>query len=252
MHLILLHNYIFPRRFHYPRQAANSFAIDPDPHRRDVSVTFTDLLCEKYEDSIPGSRTCQSRDLDYSRKMHHRRSTFPFAISLFVFPLTSLRGASCRKFYPRGQRPRYRGKLLRLRVSSSSVLPPPAARRVSAFLPLHHRLFIIARWYQARETALCCNTSPPARSCYRNPSRRHRSARHRRRPPPLAGPPGPYVCLDASRHLCRRPSTSSSHGFYSGERIAVVICIWKSIRTGALWSVSVLLSISRGSSSLYV
>lgn len=83
---------MFLRRFHYPRQAANSFAIDPDPHRRDVSVTFTDLLCGKYEDSIPGSRTCQSRDLDYSRKMHHRRSTFPFAISLFVFPLPSLRG----------------------------------------------------------------------------------------------------------------------------------------------------------------
>lgn len=174
-------------------------------------------------------------------------NTFPFAtslfISLFYFPSKSF--LSQIPFSWPASPPCYLGKLkittLFLSISFATS---------KTVLPLHYRLFIIARWYPAHETALCCSTLLPARSCYRNPPP-DRSARHRRRRPPPADPPTPYVCLDASHRPCRRP-TSSSRGIYSGERIAVVICIWKSTRTGALCSVSVPLSISRGSSSPYI
>lgn len=239
-------NYICFLRFHYFR--VNSFVIDSEsPLKR---FRHVNLLCGKCEDSIPGSRTCQCRDLDYSRKIHHHRSpAIPFlSRPRYSFPFfISPRRASCRKCRSRGQHPLLviLGKL-KITILSLSI----SFATSKTFLPLHHRLFIIARWYPAHEIALCCSTLLPARSCYRNPPR-DRSARHRRRPPPPADPPRPYVCLDASHRSCRRP-TSSSRGFYSGERIAVVICIWKSTRTGALCSVSVLLSISRGSSSPYI
>lgn len=173
--------------------------------------------------------------------------TFPFATSLFIslFHLPSKSFLSQMPFSWPAPLLVILGKL-KIMILFLSI----SFATSKTFLPLHHRLFIIARWYPAHETALCCSTLLPARSCYRNPPR-DRSARHRRRPPPPADPPRPYVCLDASHRSCRRP-TSSSRGFYSGERIAVVICIWKSTRTGALCSVSVLLSISRGSSSPYI
>lgn len=90
----------------------------------------------------PGvSRTCQCRDFDYSQKIHHHRSpTIPcLSWPRYTFLFSSQR-ASCCKCCHRGQR-----LLLvivanlRLRASFSRVFSPPAARRVSAFLPLHHR-----------------------------------------------------------------------------------------------------------------
>lgn len=174
--------------------------------------------------------------------------TFPFTTSLYISLFHLLPKSFLLARLPSPSRYRGKLKITSLFLSSSFAIGKQVAS------PRFFRcimLFIIARWYPARETALCCSTSLPARSCYRNPPL-DRSAHHRRRPPPPASPPRPYVCLDASHRPCRRPSFSSSRGFYSGERIAVVICIWKSTRTGALWSVSVLLSISRGSSSPYV
>lgn len=188
------------------------------------------LLCGKCEDSIPGSRTCHCRDLDYSRKIHHHRSpAIPFlSRPRYSFPFfISPQRASLSLSWPTFPL-RYLGKLKITTLFLSIFF----ATNNKTFLPLHHRLFIIARWYPAHETALCCSILLPARSCYWNPPP-DRSARHRRRHPPPADPPRPYVCLDASHRPCCRPSISSSRGFYSGERIAVVICIWKSTRT--LW-----------------
>lgn len=244
-----LHASIPLRSLHPPTD--NSSAIDPDP-RWHTSVTWISPLRKIqrilhpgilhvsgvetsiiHESDIPSTSTFDGVFLSRSRY------PFPFAIP---FHLTNPAPAASVLVSTE--------KFSRLQVALAGVPSPESLcrRYVSSFpMSSRHRLFITARWYPARETALCCNTSPPARSYCHNCPGQHHSAyhRHRHHPPPPPDPPEPCVCLNSNRQLCCRlpTSSSSSHGFYSGERIAVVICIWKLSKTGALWSVSMPLSI---------
>lgn len=177
-----------------------------------VSGVETSII---HESDIPSSTF---NGVFLSRPRYPFPSTVPFHLTNPTPAASSLARRSFRD---------YELLLPAFRLRSPSVV---GSKTFLPFLPSRHRLFITARWYPARETALCCNTSPPARSyCHNCPDQHHSAYRRHHHLPPPPNPLEPCVCLNSNRQLCYRPptSSSSSHEFYSGERIAVVICIWK-------------------------